>query len=198
MRFFKSNTNKNKSVIVNNINTDDEKVNNELLYYKKELEKLKNENTLLENTIKQFTEHHDEYDEKLNIEKKILKEQFEKTLSKKKILEFVENLLKDKNINIGYLPDYVEKQLYLNIFTILMGIAEHSLKSIKIEVMGHQLDISITPVPITPISIKPVLVLPDVPVLQRSHKMKNITLDIDNSNLNKNESNLPKRRVSFI
>jgi hypothetical protein len=202
MKFFRFHTNKNKSNDSEKNSTQNiEKIDNELTYYKNELEKQKKQNTILENTITQFTEHHDEYDEKLNIKKQILKEQFEKTLSKKKILEFVEILLKDKNINIGYLPDYVEKQIYLNIFTILIGIVEHSLKSVKVEIMGHKLDISITPVPITEETSVTSVTSPIeqvVPKLQKYHKVKDINIDLVNSpQFSVNIDNSTKKKVSF-
>lgn len=66
-------------------------------------------------------------------------------LSKEKINEFVEELLNDENINIKYLPDYVERQLYRNIFTIAIGVLEKLLNTTEINMIGHQVKLSMQP-----------------------------------------------------
>jgi len=66
-------------------------------------------------------------------------------ISKEKINEFVDELLKDENINIKYLPDYVEKQLYRNIFTIAVGVLDKILNTTELNMIGHQIKLSIEP-----------------------------------------------------
>lgn len=65
------------------------------------------------------------------------------TLSKDEIKKFVDELLLDKDINIGLLPDAIERALYENILTILMKLVQHSLDDLKISFMGHNLKISL-------------------------------------------------------
>ena len=66
-------------------------------------------------------------------------------LSKAKIDEFIEKLLADEKVNIGYLPDFVERQLYRNIFNMLIGLLKNVLSTTNIGLLGHQLTFSIQP-----------------------------------------------------
>jgi len=66
-------------------------------------------------------------------------------LSKAKIDEFVEQLLADEKVNIGYLPDFVERQLYKNIFNLLIGLLNNILNTTNIGLLGHQLTFAIQP-----------------------------------------------------
>lgn len=65
-------------------------------------------------------------------------------LSKDEIKHFVESLLTNDNVNIKYLPDSVERNLYVNVFTILMEILKETLTGVKIDMMGHKLKLYIT------------------------------------------------------
>lgn len=67
-------------------------------------------------------------------------------ISIKQMDMFVEKLLNDKNVNIKYLPDFVEKQLYRNVFTILLGLIENLVDSVEIQLMGHRISMYVTPV----------------------------------------------------
>ena len=40
------------------------------------------------------------------------------SFSEEKIDEFVDKLLKNQSINMSLMPDYIEKQLYKNVFSI--------------------------------------------------------------------------------
>ena len=66
-------------------------------------------------------------------------------ISQKKINEFVDKLLSDINVNIAYLPDFVERQIYKNVLSILLGILNNTLNTTSINFMGHQLIISMKP-----------------------------------------------------
>ena len=46
------------------------------------------------------------------------------TISKDNINKFVEELLKKQDINITYLPDSVEKQIYSNILVLVLNLIE--------------------------------------------------------------------------
>jgi hypothetical protein len=63
----------------------------------------------------------------------------EDTLSEQRIKEFVEELLNDPNINCKLLPDAIEHQLYMNVFTIMMGVMKRVLKTSHIKFIGHKI-----------------------------------------------------------
>lgn len=66
-------------------------------------------------------------------------------ISKKQIDIFVERLLNNKDINIKYLPDYVERQLYRNMFTILINLIQNLTDTTEIKFMGHKILLSVAP-----------------------------------------------------
>jgi hypothetical protein len=119
----------------------------EIEFYKNELLKQQQKTNELQELITQFTENHKEYDEKINLENEKIRKELLKDLSVKRINTFVDQLLSDKNINITYLPDFVEKQIYSNIFTILIALIDNSTKDITIQFLGHQAKIIFTPIP---------------------------------------------------
>jgi len=100
----------------------------------KQIDTLKNLNNMLD-----IKYHHDAIiDESEEKEK-------QRQLSKEKVNEFVNNLLDDHAVNINYLPDFVEKQIYKNVFNLLIGLLNKSLGSISINFLGHELTFMITP-----------------------------------------------------
>lgn len=66
-------------------------------------------------------------------------------LSKDKINEFVKKLLVDQTVNINYLPDFVEKQIYKNVFSLLIGLLNNTLSTTSIKFLGHELTFMIKP-----------------------------------------------------
>lgn len=68
-----------------------------------------------------------------------------KLLSNEKIDKYVEDLLEDENINIKYLPDYVEKQIYRNIFKFMFKMMNKVLGTLSFELIGHKLNVNMIP-----------------------------------------------------
>lgn len=66
-------------------------------------------------------------------------------LSQKRIHEFVQNMLKDPNVNISYLPDWVEEKIYINVFMIMMGILDETLSSTSVRFLGHNMTFNFEP-----------------------------------------------------
>jgi len=66
-------------------------------------------------------------------------------ISKKQMDQFIENLLNDQNINITYLPDFVERQLYRNMFTIFLGLIEKMAETTEIKILGHHITTHFSP-----------------------------------------------------
>jgi len=61
-------------------------------------------------------------------------------LSEEKINHFVKEILKDKNINIKYFPDFVEEKIYQNVFTILVNLLDHLVDTTSIKLLGHEIN----------------------------------------------------------
>ena len=101
----------------------------------RQIESLKTINNKLEKELSDAKSKKDE-----NVNKVQLQE-----LSQQKIDEFVEKLLSNQNVNIGYLPDFVERQIYKNVFSLLLGILDNTLTSTKINFMGHELLLTMGP-----------------------------------------------------
>ena len=55
------------------------------------------------------------------------------------IEEYVDAMLADENVNINYLPDFVEKQLYRNILKIVLGLLDHILNNSHLTVFNHEI-----------------------------------------------------------
>jgi signal transduction histidine kinase len=66
-------------------------------------------------------------------------------LSEHMIDEFVEEILKNKDINIGYLPDYVEKRIYKNVFTILINLLDNSVDTTSVQLLGREIKFDFSP-----------------------------------------------------
>lgn len=63
--------------------------------------------------------------------------------SKKQINQFIEEkILSNSNINVAYLPDFVERQLYRNVMNVAIGAVEAVLSSVKINVLGHTITLN--------------------------------------------------------
>lgn len=63
--------------------------------------------------------------------------------SRKSIEEFVNQLLKDEDINIGLLPDCIEKKIYLNVFTLLVNLLDKLLSTSEIRLLNHKITFDI-------------------------------------------------------
>jgi len=66
-------------------------------------------------------------------------------ISDEKIAELVEEFLKNEGINIKYFPDWVERKLYKNIFTIFLNLIKEILEDTNVKFLGHQLTFKVTP-----------------------------------------------------
>lgn len=67
-------------------------------------------------------------------------------VSKKRVDEFVEKILADENVNIKYLPDFVERQIYKNVFNLMINLLDNVLETTTISFLGHKMTIDIDPV----------------------------------------------------
>lgn len=74
-------------------------------------------------------------------------------LTELRIEEMVDNMLANENINIKYLPDFVEKAIYKNVLNLTINLMESMLKNANITFMGHQVTFELKPIPSVPIAV---------------------------------------------
>tara|TARA_Y100000389_G_scaffold114197_1_gene111387 strand:- start:421 stop:888 length:468 start_codon:yes stop_codon:yes gene_type:complete len=107
-------------------------------------EKEKNKNLILEleNSKKQI-EDMKKIINNIDLSSNTIKQDNIKELSKIKIEEFVEKLISDEQLNINWLPDYVERQIYFNVFNIIMRLLTDILQDTSLELIGHKIKFNI-------------------------------------------------------
>jgi len=118
---------------------------------KKQLETLKNINQDLNQKLVKQTTTIDVLENTLQAEGKVdpldLKNALFSQNSKERIQEVVERMIQNDAVNIDYLPDFVEKQLYQNVFTILLGLVNELVEGSSIELLGHKIDLKMKALP---------------------------------------------------
>lgn len=63
----------------------------------------------------------------------------------KVILEtYIEELLQDPEININYFPDGLERQIYRNVFGVLLGALDKVVENTSLNVLGHTIKLEMT------------------------------------------------------
>lgn len=107
----------------------------------KQVDALKKINNDLENKVK----HLESKNEQLLTQAEVNRIDSLSELSQKRIDEFVEELLKNENINIDYLPDFVERQIYRNTINITFKLLNKLFNTTSIKFMGHKLKLDIEP-----------------------------------------------------
>lgn len=58
---------------------------------------------------------------------------------------FVMAQLKDADVNMTYLPDGIEKQIYINLIKIIIGNLHQITDSVRIEILNHVITLKIEP-----------------------------------------------------
>lgn len=66
-------------------------------------------------------------------------------LSQAKVNEFVDQLLSDANVNIKYLPDFVERAIYKNVLNLIIALLNNIFNTVSIKFFGHNLTFNIMP-----------------------------------------------------
>jgi hypothetical protein len=67
-------------------------------------------------------------------------------ISSDNISNFVDDLLDNKEVNMSYLPDGIEKQIYKNLLVYGLNIVKEVISTSKIEIAGHEITFNIKPV----------------------------------------------------
>lgn len=81
--------------------------------------------------------------EKLKFKKTNIKRT--KNISQQSIDAIVNKILKNEKINSKFLPDYVEDKIYKNVITMVFALVEEILDNSKICIMGHDITMNIEP-----------------------------------------------------
>ena len=67
------------------------------------------------------------------------------SISTEQIEKFVNELLNNKDVNINYLPDGAEKEIYKNLLVYILNITKELIKTAKVEIVGHEITFTIKP-----------------------------------------------------
>lgn len=67
------------------------------------------------------------------------------SISSDNISKFVDELLDNKEVNMSYLPDGVEKQIYKNLLVYGLNIMKEVISTSKVEIVGHEITFTIKP-----------------------------------------------------
>jgi len=65
--------------------------------------------------------------------------------SKEAIQAFASKLVENPDINIRGLPDCIERKIYTNIMTIVLGLVQEFTNTTTVSILGHKLVIRILP-----------------------------------------------------
>jgi TolA-binding protein len=68
------------------------------------------------------------------------------SINPENVNQYITTLLNNESINISLLPDVAERKIYNDIFTIIMNIMNETLKTTKIEFIGHEITFTVKPI----------------------------------------------------
>lgn len=68
-----------------------------------------------------------------------------KTINTLNIKQYVDDMLQNQDNNIYGFPDAIEKQIYRNVFNMILDVLDHTLKESEIVLFGHKIIFDIKP-----------------------------------------------------
>lgn len=68
--------------------------------------------------------------------------------SKKIVERIVDGFMKNKKVNSAMIPDVVERAIYENVLTLVLGVLEEVAATASIEVLGHRIEMNLVPDPL--------------------------------------------------
>ncbi len=60
-------------------------------------------------------------------------------INQESLEKYIDSLLADKDTNIKLLPDFVERKIYSNVFSILLRLMDDTLENTSISFLGHRI-----------------------------------------------------------
>lgn len=119
----------------------DQEYHEKLLDYQKQLETLQEINKNLEKKLCDISIEANEVP--ITKTTKTNNTQVFSELSKQKIHEAVDRMIDNDAVNVKYLPDFVERQIYKNVFNIILGLLTEFVGGSSIELLGHEITLAI-------------------------------------------------------
>lgn len=108
----------------------------------KEQEKQLKQEDLLKQEEKQLKQEEKVHDQQNK--QQLINVDMEKKMNKS-IKKLVNHLLENDNINNTYIPDFIERKLYENVFTLLIGVLKDTLENANIKFLNQNIGFKITP-----------------------------------------------------
>lgn len=68
------------------------------------------------------------------------------SISTEHIKRFVDEMLEDPEINIYGFPDAIEKQVYRNVFNMVLRLLDHVVETSEVKLFGHKMVFDIQPI----------------------------------------------------
>ena len=62
--------------------------------------------------------------------------------------KLVARLLENEMVNNRYIPDALERRIYINLFKVIVGHMKHAASNTSVQFLGHELTFTITPIPL--------------------------------------------------
>jgi hypothetical protein len=66
-------------------------------------------------------------------------------VSEDRIREVVNRFLENEEVNIGFVPDAVERRIYINVIKILLNLAQEMSKDASVSFLGHEITFTLAP-----------------------------------------------------
>ena len=119
----------------------------ELCNLRQELSAAREKNVKMQQMYDEAHRRHEELLEQISKEKadKVHKKDPTSVVSNGAIERFVDELLKDPNINIYLLPDSIEKPIYVNTLKIVLSLLQKSLNHTNLDIIGHEIKMQMQP-----------------------------------------------------
>jgi len=64
-------------------------------------------------------------------------------INKAIIRKYINEMLEDDGANVAWIPDFVEKKIYENIFMLFLGLLENNIQQTSIEILGHKVKLNL-------------------------------------------------------
>lgn len=110
---------------------------NENVFLKRQISALKEINKISEKEIIRLSKNKLDKSSSLMNEQKTKKKLSD--VSKEKLRIYVDKLLENTDNNISYLPDFVERQIYINVFGLALNLLDDILDTTSIKLLGHRI-----------------------------------------------------------
>jgi regulator of replication initiation timing len=119
--------------------------------YRRQVDDLVRENQALKRYNQALRTEVHQLNQKMDAVLQAQREQHERqpikaSVSTDHIKQYVDEMLKNSDINIYGFPDAIEKQIYRNIFNMLLNVLDHTLDTSEIKLFGHKIIFDIQPI----------------------------------------------------